>query len=637
MGVFKGGYTGTHLRVDLSSGAIVREPLDEGLALNYLGGRGFTSRLQYDLIPRDVDPFGPENVAIIGLGMLTGLGVACSGRFTLGARSPLTGILGDANSGGMWGAVVRRAGYDIITIHGQSEKPVYLSINDDKVELRDARGLWGKDTRETERLIREELGRRVSVAAIGQAGENLVRVASFMADCEHAAGRCGLGAVLGSKKLKAIAVHGSRPVPLHAPDDFKALSKELDDMIKGDEMSGQVVPKYGTTMLIDHHYRLGMTNARNFQSVIAKDSAEFGPALKAQINGDALNEQYLVKPDGCYRCPLKCDRYCKVEEGEFAGVEVGGPEYSTIVSLGSGCGNANLASILKANELCNMYGLDTIGTGNLIAFAMELYQREIITQKDTAGIDISWGNYCNIIQMVEDIAFRRGFGATLAEGIVRAAAAVGHGAERYAVHVKGLTPPPPDPRAMKVYNFRYAVSPRGADHLRISAAGAYAFEQMPPQEAADNMRTWENLVTLPDLLGTCKFGYVYFAETVEKTMHKMKQIVPGLYTAATGIPTTADDLLRVAERVNNLERAHNSRLGLTAADDTLPPRFTEDPLPAGPSKGEVYDILEPMKTAWYRNHGWDEKTGIPRRSTLESLDMADVADDLERHGVPVAQ
>jgi len=631
----KGGYTGIHLRVDLTSGTISREPLNERLALDYLGGRGFTSRLQYDLIPRDADPLGPDNVAIVGLGIFTGTSAACSGRFTLGARSPLTNILGDANSGGMWGAVLRRAGYDIITIHGQSSHPVYLWIDNDKVEIRDARHLWGKDTRETEGIIKDELGKGVNVASIGQAGENLARLAGLMVDCEHAAGRCGLGAVLGSKKLKAIAVRGNKGVPLYDPTAFKEISSELDEMLANDEVCKVTVPKYGTTVLIDHHYRIGMTNARNYQSVVAADSKEFGTEMKERIDGDALNAQYLVRPEACYRCPLKCDRYCRIEEGEFAGVDVGGPEYSTVTSFGPGCGNDNLASILKANELCNMYGLDTIGTGNLIGFAMELYQRGIITKSDTDGIDLSWGNYKAILAMVEKMAFRQGFGDVLADGIVRAANRIGKNAARYAVHVKGLTPPPPDPRSMKVYNFRYAVSPRGADHLRLSAAGAYAFESMPIQEAADNMRKWENLVTIPDLIGTCKFAYVYFAETVEKTMKKLLEIVPALCTAATGIKMTGDDLLLITERVNNLERAHNSRLGLTAKQDTLPPRFTEDPLPAGPAKGNVYDILDPMKKAWYKNHAWDEETGVPRRQKLEELNMKGIADDLEQHGIPL--
>jgi aldehyde:ferredoxin oxidoreductase len=624
---YQGGYSGTVLRVDLDRGVVSKEPLDSGFARTYVGGRGFTSRLQYDLVPPRADPLGPENVVIVAPGPLTGTSAPSSGRFTLGGRSPLTGILGDANSGGFWGAVLKKAGYDMITVHGRSSRPVYLWIHNDHVELRDARHLWGKDTRETEKLIREEMGRGVRVASIGQAGENQVRFASLMADVEHAAARTGLGAALGAKRLKAIAVRGTRGVPIHDEVAFKELSDELYEILKVDSRSGQELPEYGTTALLDHHTAIGGVNVRNFQEGIY-DSKE-------KIDGDALNAQYLVRATGCYRCPCKCDRYSRVEEGEFAGTEVGGPEYSTMIAFGSACGNDNLASILKANELSNLYGLDTIEAGNLIAFAMELRQRGILSQEETDGIDLSWGNYHAILEMLERITFRQGFGDLLAEGVVQASQEIGRNSERYAVHVKGMTAPPLDPRSVKVYNFRYAVASRGADHLRISAPGAYGLDSLPVLEAAEKLHLWENIVTLPDMMGLCKFPYSYYAETVERTLNKMLEIVPGLYSAATGWEVSGDELLRAAERVINVERAHNARLGLTAADDNMPPRFTEDPMQKGPAEGAVYDIVEPMKEAWYQIHGWTE-AGLPRREKLEEFDLGDIADDLEAHGLDIA-
>jgi aldehyde:ferredoxin oxidoreductase len=620
---YRGGYSGTILRVDLTAGEVHREPLDAAFARTYIGGRGFTSRLQYDLIPPAADPLGRDNVVIVAPGPLTGTSAPSSGRFTLGGRSPLTGILGDANSGGFWAAVLKRAGTDLIVIQGQSPRPVYLWINDDHAELRDARGLWGKTTRETEQLIRQEMGRGISVAAIGQAGENLVRFASLMADVEHAAARTGLGAVLGSKKLKAIAVHGTRPVPIHDPQAFNDLSDELFEILRADRRSGEELPRYGTTALLDHHTAVGGVNVRNFQAGIFED--------KTEIDGDALNAQYLVRATGCYRCPCKCDRHSRVTEGEFAGTDVGGPEYSTVVAFGTGCGNSNLASILKANELSNLYGLDTIETGNLIAFAMELRQRGILTQEETDGLDLTWGNYHAILEMIERIAFRQGFGDLLAEGVIHATEEIGRGSERYAVHVKGMTSPPLDPRAVKVYNFRYAVASRGADHLRISAPGAYGLDALPVLEAAEKLRLWENIVTIPDMMGLCKFPYSYYAETVERTLKKILEIVPGLYSAATGWQVDGQELLRAAERVNNVERAHNARLGLTGAEDTLPPRFTLDPIHNGPADGKVYDIVEPMKKAWYQVHGWTEN-GVPRREKLEDLGLQDIADDMEKIG-----
>jgi aldehyde:ferredoxin oxidoreductase len=625
--IFRGGYGGTCLQVDLTNRVLLREPLDENLVANYIGGRGFTSRLQYDLIPRSINPLGPENIVIVAPGPLTGTSAPSSGRFTIGARSPLTRLLGDANSGGQWGAVLKRAGYDLIVVRGQSPTPVYLCIEDDKVELRDARHIWGKNTRETERILKEELEKGVNIACIGQAGENLVRFAALMVNGEHAAARTGIASVFGAKRLKAVAVRGTHAVPLVDKAAFKELSEGLAEILRMDKRSGQELAQYGTTALLDHHNALGMLNTRNYNGGVFEG--------KDKINGDALNAQYLVRATGCYRCACKCDRYSEVTEGEFEGTEVGGPEYSTVAAFGSGCGNDNLASILKANELCNLYGLDTIDTGNLIAFSMELYQRGILTRERTDGLELTWGNYHAMLELVERIAFRKGFGDLLAEGILDAAREIGQDAERYAVHVRGVTPPGPDARAIKVYNFRYAVSPRGADHLRISAPGAYELDTLPLPEAAAKMQFWENIVTLPDLMGLCKFPYSYYAETVAVTLKKMLDILPGLYSAATGIRVTGDDLLRVAERVNNVERAHNVRLGQTAKDDTLPPRFTQDPMPSGRAKGAVHDILEPLKVCWYQVHGWDERTGRPRRDGLEALGLKDIADDLERNGIPV--
>lgn len=623
----RGGYRGAVLRIDLSRGAVQREPLDESLAIRYIGGRGFTSRLQYDVIAPDADPLGPENVLIVAPGPLTGTPVASTSRFTIGARSPLTGILGDANSGGIWGAVLKRAGYDLLIISGQSEQPVSLWIDDGRVELRDARHLWGRDSRETVQILKDEHGRSASIACIGPAGENQVRFSALVEDTEHLAARSGMGAVLGSKRLKALVVRGTAAVPLDDPAAFKALSAELADILKTDRRSGKELLDYGTTSLMEHHATIGFLNTRNYTG------GDFEGLEK--IDGEALNASYFVRATACYRCPCKCDRYSEVNEGEFAGTRVGGPEYATMAAFGPGCGNENLAAILRANELCNLYGLDAIETGNLIAFSMELYERGILTKAETGGLELNWGNYRAMVELIHRIAYREGYGDVLADGIVRATQRIGRNAERYAVHVKGMTPPGPDARAVKVYSFRYAVAPRGADHLRISAPGAYGLDSLPIDEAAGKMHFWEKIVALPDLMGLCKFPYSYYAETVERTLNKMLAILPGLYSAATGVPVTGDDLLQAAERVTNVERAHNARLGLTAREDAMPPRWTEDRLPSGRAKGAVYDILDPMKAAWYRSHGWDEVTGRPRREKLESLGLGDIADDLEARGIPV--
>jgi aldehyde:ferredoxin oxidoreductase len=606
----------------LTEGVVRKEPLDEVFSRTYIGGRGFTSRLQYDLIPPDVDPLGPENVLIIAPGALTGTSAPSAARFVVAARSPLTGILGDANSGGFVGAILKRAGYSLVLIHGKSASPTYLKIDDDNVELCDARHLWGQEIHAAVDAIQEADGRGFRVAAIGPAGENLVRIASVMADKEHAAARTGLGAVMGSKNLKAIAVRSRRDFPYREPAAFKALAEELRQIEQNDQRAQDLTARGTLGTLMDHHQAIGAMNTRNYQ---------FGQfESKEKIDHGALAAEYLVRPTGCYRCSLKCDRYSVVKEGEFAGVKVGGPEYSTAVGLGPGLGIDNMAAILKGNDLANRYGLDTIDLGGVIAFSMELYQRGILSKEEADGLDLEWGNYHTMLELVRRIAYREGpFADLLAHGVHVAAQEIGRGAERYAVHVKGMTPAPLDARPVKVYNFRYAVSPRGADHLRISAPGGYALDQLPILEAAEKLNFWEGVITVPDLMGVCKFAYTYYTETPDVALHRTLDILPALYQAATGFELGREQLLETAARVVNVERAHNCRLGLTAADDTLPPRFTEDPMPEGPSKGKVYDILEPMREAWYTVEGWDTETGIPRRETLEKLGLGDMADDLD--------
>jgi aldehyde:ferredoxin oxidoreductase len=467
------------------------------------------------------------------------------------------------------------------------------------------------------------------VATIGPAGENLVHIASVMADKEHAAARTGLGAVMGSKNLKAVAVRSGRDFPYRDPDAFKELVAKLREIEQNDRRAQDLRARGTLGTLMDHHQVIGAMNTRNYQ---------YGRfERKEKIDHEALAAEYLVRPTGCYACSLKCDRYSVVEEGEFAGVKVDGPEYSTAVALGPGLGNDNMAAILKGNDLANRYGLDTIDLGGVMAFSMELHQRGILSKEEADGLDLEWGNYHTMLELIRRIAFREGpFADLLGNGVHVAAQEIGRGAERYAVHVKGMTPAPLDARPVKVYNFRYAVGPRGADHLRVSCPGGYALDQLPILEAAEKLRYWQGVVAVPDLMGVCKFAYTYYTENPDIALHRTIDIVPALYTAATGFELNTEQLLETSVRVTNVERAHNCRLGLTAADDTLPPRFTEDPIPEGPSKGKVYDILEPMKEAWYTVQGWNTETGIPKRETLAKLGLSDIADDLKQHNIDVS-
>jgi aldehyde:ferredoxin oxidoreductase len=449
-----------------------------------------------------------------------------------------------------------------------------------------------------------------------------------MTEKHHAAARTGLGAVMGSKKLKAVAVRSRQAYPLVDLNRFKELAEELEQLEEADSRAQDFHRRGTLGTLMDHHQALGGLNTRNYQ---------FGQFEgKEKIDDEALKSSYYVRSTGCYRCSLTCDQYCRIEAGEYAGVEVGGPEYSTSASLGSGLGVDNLAAILKANDLANRYGLDTIDLGGTIGFAMELFQRGILSLDDTDGLDLTWGNHRSVMALIDKIAYRQGFGDVLAFGPRGAAERIGRNSIRYAVQVKGMTPAPLDARAVKVYNFRYAVAPRGADHLRISAPGAYTLDKIPLSEAAEKLRYWQSIVAIPDMMGLCKFAYVYYTETVERTLHKVLKLLPGLYSAATGNEVSGEDLIEAGIRVTNIERAHNVRLGLTAKDDILPPRFTEDAMPAGPKKGQVYDILDGVKRAFYTASGWDPETGIPCRASLEDMGLADIADDLERHGIALS-
>jgi aldehyde:ferredoxin oxidoreductase len=408
-------YLGRVLKVDLSSGKIESDTLNETFAKKYIGGRGFTSRLQYDLIPKDVDPLGPENILILAPGALTGMPTFATGRFVAGARSPLTGILGDANSGGFWGAILRRAGYSLMIIKGKASKPVYIAINDSQVEIRDASHVWGMDIYETVHILEEENPRGTHVAAIGQAGENLVRIAAIMVDKEHALARTGIGAVMGSKLLKAITVRGTNSIPLYDLETFKKYAAEMFKIEAEDKRAQDFTVRGTLGTLLDHHWKIGGSNTRNYQS------GQFEG--KQKIDNDALLASgYLLKTTGCYRCALAPDKYCLISEGEYAGTEVGGPEYCTAVAFGGGIGSDNLGAVIKGNELANRYGMDTIDLGGVLAYSMELFERGFLTQADTDGLDLTWGNYHAALELVRRIAYREGDFANMAANGVSAIA-----------------------------------------------------------------------------------------------------------------------------------------------------------------------------------------------------------------------
>lgn len=613
------GWMGRRVIIDLSREKSVKEQLKEELLKSYLGGRGINVKVLHDLVSQNLDPLSPENPLIFGTGPVTGTLFPSNGRHNVTSKSPLTGILGDSNSGGFWGPELKFAGYDQIVLVGRSRKPVYIWIDDDGVQIRDASNLWGETTWETDRLIKEELGdEAIQIACIGQGGENLVRYAAIMNNLARAAGRTGMGAVMGSKNVKAIVVRGSRGVGIAHPELFEELCKDAFEKIYR-AASYESRSKYGTTMLISIYNTMGVLPTRNSQTGVFEGAEE--------ISGEVLLEKYVVKNKACFSCPIHCSRYFSMKN--FYETSGEGPEFETLCSLGARCGNSNLESILYANNLANQYGIDTISTGNVIAFAMECYEKGLITDSDTGGIEFTWGNHEAIVEAVKKIAFREGFGDILADGVKRASEKIGRGAERFALHVKGLEPPEQDVRGLKAWGLGWAVSSRGADHLRAfplpettwtpeEVKETFGTEKAADRFAylgkADMVKHFEEICAISDSMEMCKITLIALKALKPEDAAKI------IY-AVTGWEIDDRELLRVGERIVNLERLFNLREGISRRDDTLPERYLKRPMPEGPSKGNIVE-LEPMLDRYYELRGWNARTGIPERKKLEELNLA---------------
>ena len=633
------------LRVNLSNGRIYKEEIKKELALNFIGGRGINVKLLYDEVRPGIDPLGPDNKLILGVSPLTGILPGFT-RFNATAKSPLTGILGDSNAGGQWAAEFRFAGYNHIVIEGASEKPVYIWIHDDHVEIRDAAYLWGKNVWETTELIREELGdEEIKVVAIGQAGENLVKYACLIADFARAAGRCGLGAVAGSKKLKAIAVRGTKGVKIAHPNQFEELWERWYECIKSINMGGLDYNIYGTPAITVPMHNGGFYPVKNFQSTqLTEEELE-------NVSGETFVERYVVKSKACFPCLVHCAHYYRVAEGPYAGTAGEGLEFETINCFGPRCGNTYLPAILLANNLVNQYGLDVVETGAAIALAMHLYQEGLLDEEKTGGLKLEWGDHEVIIELIHLIAKREGIGNILAEGVVNIGKYI-KGAEKYVIHSKGLSPVAWDCRAAKGVALGFATSTRGCDHLRglwsISGYKAKLTEGLPdpsgliplkgkiliPNEYASEEKSRANIFlqhicAIRDMVEICT---MHFASSWLQPPWP-KDIAEAL-TIVTGVKFDEKDLFVCAERLWNLERAFNVREGITRKDDTFSPRYFEEPVPDGPYKGEVLhkEKFDEMLDKYYELRGWDVETGIPTRRKLEELGLKYVADELENLG-----
>lgn len=619
------GYWGKMLRVDLTARTVKIEERDELFYRTYYGGRGFNAYFQMAELAPGIDPLGPDNKLVFSMGPLTGGPFAGSGRSSVGAKSPLTGGYGEGDVGGFMGAELKHAGFDAIIFEGVASSPVYLWVHNGEAELRDASHLWGLPTYESEEAIRAELGdKRIRTAQIGPGGENMVRFACVINDLKHAAGRSGLGAVMGSKKLKAVAVRGTMHAELADAELVRKNGKWINDNYM--EVSGQMYD-LGTTSNVVSLNAAGGLPTRNFQTGIFEHANA--------ISGETMRDTILVERGNCYSCPIHCKRGVKVDERGFKADPIyGGPEYETLGAFGSLCGVGDLAAVSAANQLCNAYSLDTIGCGATIAFAMECFERGIITTADTDGIDLRFGNATALVQMVEKICRRDGFGNVLAEGTRRAAKVIGHGAEEFAMEVKGQEFPMHEPRLKQGLGVGYSLSPTGADHCHnihdqtmpanspMTDARALglnipplAFNDIGPNKMAFyTVRV--NWSSAGNCIGMCNF--------IPYGFDRMLELMRGV----TGWNVNLYEMIKVGERMNTLCRAFNVREGMTAKDDTLPKRFFEqigDPTPTTAALDK--DAWIEAKQFYYSAMGWTED-GVPTRHKLEELGIGWVYDSM---------
>jgi len=617
-----GGH-GKFLRVNLSESKISEEGIPEDLFDKFLTGAGLATHYLYHEVPKGADPLGPESELILMTGAITGAQAPSTGRYTWVFKSPLTGIWAQSNVGGFWGVDFKKTGFDGIIFQGISPKPVYLVIEDGKAELRDANHLWGKSVSETTKLIKEELGEKFEVVCIGVAGENQVRYATIMNDLHRAAGRCGGGAVMGSKRLKAIAVRGTMPVKVANPEAFAEVAKKQFELVD-ESLLKVAMETFGTNTVIDMINERGGFPTRNWQTGVFPELEE--------INAEALSEKVLVEPLGCFACPIKCGRRSEIRTGKYKGAKGEGPEYESVGTLGGQCQVSDMEAITKAHYLCDDYGLDTISTGSTIAFAMECYERGILTKSDTDGLELKFGDADIVIELVHKIARREGIGDLLAEGTRRMSRKLGKGSERFAMNVKGLELPAYDSRAVQITGLAFAVANRGGDHITAYIQGPTFFDIpflcIPDSKIEDVLVAdpgevhilvdLENVMTALDTLGACKF--MGFCVASEEWTELVEQLL--------GRKFTYDDMVKLGERAYNLARVFSIREGLTRADDTLPPRLLEDPLPEGPAAGKVNENLPAMLDKYYELRGWDKATGKPTPEKLKELGLEEYIPDI---------
>lgn len=609
------GFTGKVLEVDLTTGTVATRELDRDLARRFIGGKGLGAAMLYRLTGKGTDPLGPDNPILFMTGPLTGTMAPTSGRWCVVTKSPLTGLFLDSQVGGYFGFELKRAGFDAVVITGRADRPVYLSIDDDNIGIRDATPLWGLGTVETVRRLRAEHGQeKLRIASIGPAGENLVKFACINVDSHEQkerggqAGRGGAGAVMGSKNLKAVCVRGTGFIGYHDPGGFRSAVKTAMDKVMGSQAL-QVRREYGTTALIRPMNAMGILPTRNFVTTVFEHAEA--------INGEHMKQAIVTGNKGCFGCPMHCGKQSLVREGPYRGTEVEGPEYELLALMGSNCGITNVEAVARGAYEVDDLGLDGISTGVAISFAMDCYGHGVLSREDLFGLEGTFGNEELYLRLIRAIAAREGIGDLLAEGVKRAAARLGKGTGEYAMHVKGMEIPGYDPRGSHGMGIAYATSDRGACHQRAWTVNAEILADPPTNHSiagkAKLVRETQDERAACFSLVLCDFVPLGVPDFVALT------------NAATGFGYTEEEYLRCGERIWNLTRLFNAREGADRKDDNLPPRL-ERPLPEGPGKGIAItrEMQDTMLDEYYRLRGWTPN-GLPTEGKLRELDLGEYA------------